>query len=185
MRDELAEGAAESAAATGVDEGSRLGVGGPVSTGRELNKRRTAGTGRPADLVSIGAAAVALGVSERALRYYQQLGLISCGRTPGGTRRYSEADLARVARIRELQSLLGLELDEIAVVLANDDRLAEIRQAYHDERTGDARTGLELARECLALLEHLRVIVRTKQAALGKFLADLDERAARARDVLK
>lgn len=83
------------------------------------------GTGRPADLVSIGAAAVALGVSERALRYYQQLGLISCGRTPGGTRRYSEADLARVARIRELQSLLGLELDEIALVLANDDRLAE------------------------------------------------------------
>ena len=80
---------------------------------------------RPADLVSIGAAALALGVSERALRYYQQLGLINRGRTPGGMRRYSEADLARVARIRELQSLLGLDLDEIAVVLANDDRLGE------------------------------------------------------------
>ncbi len=139
---------------------------------------------RPADLVSIGAAALALGVSERALRYYQQLGLINCGRTPGGMRRYSEADLARVARIRELQSLLGLDLDEIAVVLANDDRLGEIRQAYHDEHTGAAQRA-ELARECLALLDQLRAIVRSKQAALGTFLADLDERAARAWDVLK
>ncbi len=152
---------------------------------RELKQEEEQpGTSPPSDLVSIGAAAVALGVSERALRYYQQLGLISCGRTPGGTRRYSEADLARVARIRELQSLLGLELDEIAIVLANDDRLAEIRQAYHDERTGEAER-LELARECLALLEHLRVIVRTKQAAMGKFLADLDQRIAHTQDVLK
>jgi DNA-binding transcriptional MerR regulator len=141
-------------------------------------------TRRPGDLVSIGAAAMALGVSERALRYYQQLGLIDCGRTAGGMRRYSEADLARVSRIRELQSLLGLDLDEIAQVLANDDRLADIRQAYHDEATGAAERA-ELARECLALLEHLRLIVEAKQAALGKFLADIDERIARVRDVLK
>jgi len=139
---------------------------------------------RPQDLVSIGAAAMALGVSERALRYYQQLGLINCGRTAGGMRRYSEADLARVSRIRELQSLLGLDLDEIADVLANDDRLADIRQAYHDEATGAAERA-ELARECLALLEHLRLIVHAKQVALGTFLADVDERIARTRDVLK
>jgi hypothetical protein len=37
----------------------------------------------------------------------------------------------------------------------------------------------------LALLEHLRLIVEAKQAALGKFLADIDERIARVRDVLK
>ncbi len=155
-----------------------------MSTAGELtHEEAEPATVRPAGLVSIGAAALALGVSERALRYYQQLGLISCGRTPGGTRRYSEADLARVARIRELQSLLGLELDEIAVVLANDDRLAEIRQAYHDERTGEAER-MDLARECLALLEHLRVIVHTKQAALGKFQADLDQRIAHIHDLL-
>ncbi len=140
--------------------------------------------GRPQDLVSIGAAAMALGVSERALRYYQQLGLINCGRTAGGMRRYSQADLARVARIRELQSLLGLNLDEIAQVLANDDRLADIRQAYHDEATGAAERA-ELARECLSLLEHLRLIVHTKQEALSTFLADVDQRIARTRDVLE
>src|ERR1022692_4774789 len=83
-------------------------------------------------LLGIGAAATRLGVSERALRYYQQLGLLvpACT-TPGGLRRYSEDDLARVARIRELQTLLGLNLDEIAVVLQSEDRLAEIRLRYH------------------------------------------------------
>ena len=61
-------------------------------------------------LLGIGAAAERAGVSERALRYYQQLGLLVPACTPGGLRRYSEDDLARVARIRELQALLGLDL---------------------------------------------------------------------------
>ncbi len=82
----------------------------------------------PGELIGIGAAAARAGVSERALRYYQQLGLLAPARTtPGGLRRYSAANLARVARIRELQTLLGLNLDEIAVVLRNEDRLAQIR----------------------------------------------------------
>ena len=88
------------------------------------------------ELLGIGAAAAQVGVSERALRYYQQLGLMapSCT-TPGGLRRYTQDDLARVARIRELQTLLGLNLDEIAIVLRNEDRMALIRRTYHDERT--------------------------------------------------
>src|ERR1700691_6794803 len=88
------------------------------------------------DLLASGAAAAQAGVSERALRYYQQLGLLepACT-TPGGLRRYSADDLARVASIRELQTLLGLNLDEIAIVLRNEERLAQIRRAYRDERT--------------------------------------------------
>src|SRR5271154_3416557 len=76
-------------------------------------------------LLGIGAAATKAGVSQRALRYYQQLGLLTpCGCTPGGLRRYSDEDLARVARIRQLQELLGLNLDEIAMVLRGEDRMA-------------------------------------------------------------
>ena len=133
------------------------------------------------DLLSIGAAAAHTGVSERALRYYQELGLITpCARTPGGLRRYSEEDLARVARIRELQTLLGLNLDEIAVVLRNDDRLAEIKVVYHDEHTDAEARGI-LARECLVLLEQLRATVETKRSALDTFLTDLDARIERVR----
>jgi MerR family transcriptional regulator, repressor of the yfmOP operon len=135
------------------------------------------------ELLGIGAAAAQAGVSERALRYYQQLGLLepACT-TPGGLRRYAADDLARVARIRELQALLGLNLDEIAIVLRNEDRLAQIRRAYRDERTSDQER-LGLSRECLALLENLRETVEAKRSALESFLADLDAKIGRCRDV--
>jgi MerR family transcriptional regulator, repressor of the yfmOP operon len=135
------------------------------------------------ELLGIGAAAAQAGVSERALRYYQQLGLLepACT-TPGGLRRYSADDLARVARIRELQAVLGLNLDEIAIVLRNEDRLAQIREAYRDERTSDDER-LRLTMECLALLESLRETVEAKRSALESFLADLDTRIGRCRDV--
>jgi MerR family transcriptional regulator, repressor of the yfmOP operon len=135
-------------------------------------------------LLGIGAAAAQAGVSERALRYYQQLGLITpCSSTPGGMRRYSEDDLARVARIRQLQVLLGLNLDEIAVVLRNEDRMAEIKRTYLHEHTSDAERR-ELVRESLRLQHDLRATVEAKRVAIEGFLADLDARIARSSDLL-
>jgi DNA-binding transcriptional MerR regulator len=134
-------------------------------------------------LLGIGAAAQQAGVSERALRYYQQLGLLAPMCTAGGLRRYSDADLARVAHIRELQTLLGLNLDEIAAVLRDEDRVAEIKAAYHDHRTG-AGERRELVRESLAIHATLRAQVQAKRAALDDFLADLDQRLARIADTL-
>ena len=136
------------------------------------------------ELLSIGAAAGRLGISERALRYYQQLGLVTpCAKTPGGMRRYSGEDLARVTRIRELQSLLGLNLDEIAVLLRNEDRLAEIREACRREHT-TAADRRELCAESLRLQEELRDTVRAKRQAIDGFLADLDARITKTRDLL-
>lgn len=153
---------------------------------RHHRARVAAATSRPGGepLLAIGAAAARAGVSQRALRYYQQLGLITpCGCTPGGMRRYSEADLARVARIRQLQTLLGLNLDEIAIVLRNEDRLAAIRTAYYQEHTTD-EDRRKLVAESLRLQEELRVTVQAKRASIDSFLADLDERISRTRDVL-
>jgi MerR family transcriptional regulator, repressor of the yfmOP operon len=140
-------------------------------------------TAPPRGLLSIGAAAEQAGVSQRALRYYQELGLVTPACTPGGLRRYSEPDLARVARIRELQELLGLNLDEIAVVLVREDRMAEIREAYHHRATpgSDRRALLE---EGLVLQQELRQLVLGKKAALDGFLADLDARIDKVRRLL-
>ncbi|MHB1445599.1 MAG: MerR family transcriptional regulator [Acidimicrobiales bacterium] len=137
-----------------------------------------------APLLSIGAAAERAGVSQRALRYYQELGLVTPACTPGGLRRYSEENLERVARIRELQNLLGLNLDEIAVVLAREDRIAEIRQAYYDTTTVDADRR-RLLQEGLRLQEELRAVVLSKRAAMNDFLADLDARIARIHALLE
>lgn len=130
-------------------------------------------------LLSIGAAAARAGVTERALRYYQELGLLSpSGRTKGGMRRYSEADLQRVARIRELQTLLGLNLDEVAVVLRSEDRTAEIRAAFSSKSPAQAERR-RLLLESREIVTELRETVEAKRAALDAFLADLDARLAR------
>jgi MerR family transcriptional regulator, repressor of the yfmOP operon len=135
-------------------------------------------------LLGIGAAAAKAGVSQRALRYYQQLGLITpCASTPGGLRRYSEDDLARVARIRQLQALLGLNLDEIALVLRSEDRLAEIRRVYYDEGTSTAER-LELVRESLQLQREMRANVEAKRLGIARFLTDLDARIRKTRAFL-
>jgi MerR family transcriptional regulator, repressor of the yfmOP operon len=136
-------------------------------------------------LLGIGAAAEKAGVSQRALRYYQQIGLLTpCGCTPGGLRRYSAEDLARVTRIRQLQELLGFNLDEIALVLRGEDRLAEIRLAYHDEETSSAER-LELVRESLKLQQDLRATVEAKRQAVQGFLTDLDARISKLHVLVK
>lgn len=134
-------------------------------------------------LLGIGEAAARAGVSERALRYYQQIGLITpCGHTPGGLRRYSEDNLARVARIRELQSLLGFNLEEVRAVLANEDRLAELRRAYKASGTDQRRT--ELIAEGLAVQEELRATIAGKLEHLQGFLSGVDSNIERLRSLL-
>lgn len=147
------------------------------------DRRRDADPGAE-HLLGIGAAAERTGVSQRALRYYQQIGLLTpCGCTPGGLRRYSEDDVARVARIRQLQELLGLDLDAIAGVLRDEDRMAQIRRAYLDDRTSSGERQ-ELLRESLDLQQRLRATVEAKLKGIEGFLVDIDARIDRTRALL-
>ncbi len=136
------------------------------------------------DLLGIGEAAARTGVSERALRYWQQLGLITpTGTTPGGLRRYSERDMARVARLRELQELLGFGLEEIRQVFDNEDRLEALRAEYHAEHT-DAARRRELIAEGLQVRAGLRATVVGKIEALQCFLDQLDAERGRLQRIL-
>jgi MerR family transcriptional regulator, repressor of the yfmOP operon len=98
-------------------------------------------------------------------------------------RRYSDEDLARVTRIRQLQTLFGFNPDEVAVILRGEDRLAEIRRACLHEHTTDAQR-LDLARESLKLQQDLRATGEAKRQAIDGFLADLGARIARTSDWL-
>lgn len=63
----------------------------------------------------------------RALRFYEELGLVVPSRTERGTRRYSQADLARVTRVRDLarEGLTGSALIRILALEAEVHRLLE------------------------------------------------------------
>lgn len=136
-------------------------------------------------LLGISRAAAECGVSERSLRYYEEIGLLRpAGKTPGGLRRYSEEDLARVRRIRELQSLVGLNLDEIRAVLATDDRIDSIREEYRSTTATTARRR-ELLLECLALRRGTMDTVEAKLAGLKGFRRDVAESIRRLEDLLE
>jgi DNA-binding transcriptional MerR regulator len=64
----------------------------------------------------IGQLSRRVGISERALRYYEEQGLLHPARRPSGYRDYSEADAQTVRRIRTLLSA-GLGTSFIAEVL--------------------------------------------------------------------
>lgn len=66
--------------------------------------------------LSIGEVAARAGVAPSALRYYEQQGLVSATRTPGGARRYSRTVLRRLAFVRAAQNV-GLSLTEIRAAL--------------------------------------------------------------------
>ena len=60
--------------------------------------------------------------------YLRIEGLVRPGRTPGGTRLYSEHDLERLRDIQRLTTELGLNLAGVRRVLALEDELAALRQ---------------------------------------------------------
>jgi DNA-binding transcriptional MerR regulator len=69
----------------------------------------------------IGAAARASGVKIPTIRYYEQIGLVPAPlRTHSNRRRYTDAELRRLASIRHAREL-GFEIEAIRALLALQD----------------------------------------------------------------
>ncbi len=68
------------------------------------------------DLLSIGELAQRSGMAPSALRYYEELGLISSTRTSSGRRRFERQMLRRLAFVRAGRNV-GLSLDDVAQAL--------------------------------------------------------------------
>jgi MerR family transcriptional regulator, heat shock protein HspR len=82
-------------------------------------------TDRPIYMISVAAELV--GVHPQTLRQYEDKGLVRPKRTPGGTRLYSEADIARLQIIQRLTTEVGLNLAGVELVLRLED---ELRKAH-------------------------------------------------------
>ena len=83
-----------------------------------------------AQFLSPSEAARRLGVSVKALRLYEQRGLIAPARTAAGWRAYGPDEMARVAEIVALREL-GLNLSQVARVLGGDSESLEPALAAH------------------------------------------------------
>ena len=135
-------------------------------------------------LLTIGQAATTAEVTPRTLRYYEELGMLRpSGHSARGARRYSELDLARIARIRELQQLMGFDLEEIRAILAAEDSLERIRAEYRSGRSTSKRKR-ELVGEAIQINDRLREQVREKLGRIAGFLEELDAKAVRYRVIV-
>lgn len=98
----------------------------------------------------ISVAAELAGVHPQTLRIYERKGLLDPSRTVGGSRRYSEADIAQLRRILDLTNA-GLNLEGVRRVIeleAEVDRLrAEVRAARQQAAEEVARTHRQYRRD--------------------------------------
>jgi DNA-binding transcriptional MerR regulator len=95
-------------------------------------------------------AAQRLGVSSKALRLYEQRGLVAPGRTAAGWRVYGADEMARLAEIAALRAL-GLSIAEIRRVLDGDAKDLEpalaLHQATLEERIRDFTSAIAKLRD--------------------------------------
>jgi DNA-binding transcriptional MerR regulator/uncharacterized glyoxalase superfamily protein PhnB len=147
--------------------------------------------------LTIGEVAARTGLTQRTLRYYEDLGLLEPSRTGGGRRSYDAATLDRLYRIR-LQRSLGTPVAEVSpdgidlLAVARrhlaelDDRLARTARERERVRAVEARllegtdpTGTELLDLLAGLgdepaaVRRLTLLVYRDVAAAHRFLVDV------------
>ena len=91
----------------------------------------------------ISVAAELAGVHPQTLRIYERRGLLAPARTAGGSRRYSDADLARLERIAELTDE-GLNLAGVQRVLELERTVVELQAQLDDARRAHEHQSAEL-----------------------------------------
>jgi MerR family transcriptional regulator, heat shock protein HspR len=85
-------------------------------------------------LYAISVAARLTGTGQQNIRLYETRGLLTPARTSGGTRQYSDADIAVLLHIGELLEQ-GLNLAGVAKVLELEAANAKLRRALKRERS--------------------------------------------------
>lgn len=131
-------------------------------------------------LLRIAEVAELVGLTTRAIRYYEELGLLKpAARSDGAYRLYDADDVERLRTIRQLRDDAGFSLAEVGQLLEDEAARARDRERYrasHDpaEQLALTRGAVERADRQLALLEE-------KAARLAEMVTDARARQTRLR----
>jgi len=111
----------------------------------------------------IGDVAETTGLTQRAIRYYEEVGLLEpAERRTGANRRYDQADLERLKLIKRLREDVGLSLAEIRTFLEVEDVRRVLKSEYDASDAPAAQ---------LAVLDRAESVVRRRVAMLERKLA--------------
>jgi DNA-binding transcriptional MerR regulator len=129
----------------------------------------------------IGEVAEVTGLTQRTIRYYEELGLLPAPeRTQGDFRLYTTRDVRRLSEISRLKHLLGFSLAEIKEIVVAEDAREQLTSDLH--AAADPQMRLDTLREFERLATAQLAAIDRKMAQLADLKTDLDSRLARYRE---
>jgi DNA-binding transcriptional MerR regulator len=128
----------------------------------------------------IGELAREVGTTVRTIRYYEEIGLLAGGteRVAGAHRTYTEHDAEHLRELIRLKELLGISLDELREVAADEGARALLREEFRDDGTSVARRR-RILDEFERILERQLELVARRRAQLDQLESELLERRGR------
>lgn len=115
------------------------------------------GSAQSGATLHIGDVAERVGLSLRTVRYYEEQGLIEpAGRTVGGFRLYTDAQVDRLLLIKQMKPL-GYTVQQMCDLLRAEDDLADAdHEKYREAEARIAAFAVDAAERCDGLREQLR-----------------------------
>jgi DNA-binding transcriptional MerR regulator len=133
----------------------------------------------------IGELARRVGSTPRAVRYYEELGLLpERGRPRGGHRMYDVRDEDRLRELLHIKELLGLSLSELRSWTEAEGARAALRERWSRADSIDADTRRDIVQEALPHIETQIALVASRRAALEELEDELTEKRRRMREIL-
>lgn len=128
-------------------------------------------------LLRITEVATEVGLTPRAIRYYEELGLLKpAARSEGDYRLYDEDDVERLRFIRGLRDDAGFSLAEIGHLLEDEAMRARNRARFR--ATSDVAERRAIVVDAIARAEAQVAILRTKTARLRSMIEEAEARRA-------
>ena len=119
-----------------------------------------------------------VGLTTRAIRYYEEMGLLTPAARSGGSHRlYDATDVERLRAIRGLRDDAGFSVGDITRLLEDTDHLARSRAAFHETESPAER--LRIARESLSRVDRQLSLLDEKIERLRAMQAETSTRRAR------
>ena len=126
-------------------------------------------------LLRIQEAAADVGLTTRAIRYYEEIGLLEpAARSEGAYRLYDADDLERLRFIKGLRDDAGFSLAEIGQLLEDESARARNREAFRATRNPAARRAI--LSDAIERIDRQVVTLRSKIERLEEMIAEAAER---------
>ncbi|MBV8720479.1 MAG: MerR family transcriptional regulator [Chloroflexi bacterium] len=130
----------------------------------------------------IGEVAEVTGLTARAIRYYEELGLLEpAAHATGANRRYDDDDIERLTLIKQLRDVVGLSLAEIQEFLETETARRDLRRQY--EATTDPVRRAQLVDRVEPVLRRRVDLLERKLTAVQALLEEERTRLQRVHDL--